>query len=129
MIAPSQRPQFRLGTYNNGQPYALARGRYAPRSRVEDRLRPTHAVVDLDDEQPTAGEFIARILRELKIRFYGRKSIKNYRTVLGGFLRWFGNRPQLITREDVRCYLEVVGRWRCGLVMGLSSHFGNSHSV
>ena len=84
MIAPSQRPQFRLGTYNNGQPYVVPRGRYAPRGRVEDRLRPSHAVVDLDREQPTAGEFITKILREMKIRFYGQKSIKNYRTVLIG---------------------------------------------
>ena len=108
MIAPPQRPHFRLGTYNNGQPYVVPRGRYAPRGRVEDRLRLSHAVVDLDREKPTAGEFIARVLREMKIRFYGQKSIKNYRTVLSGFLRWFGNRPDLITREDVRCYLEVL---------------------
>ena len=39
MIAPPPRPQFRLGTYNNGQPYVVPRGRYAPRGRVEDRLR------------------------------------------------------------------------------------------
>jgi site-specific recombinase XerD len=71
-------------------------------------LRLSHAVVDLDGEQPTAGEFIGKILREMKIRFYGVKSIRNYRTVLNGFLRWFGNRPDLITREDVRCYLEVL---------------------
>ncbi len=108
MIAPPPRPQFRLGTYNNGQPYVVPRGRYAPRGRVEDRLRLSHAVVDLDGEQPTAGEFIGKILREMKIRFYGVKSIRNYRTVLNGFLRWFGNRPDLITREDVRCYLEVL---------------------
>ncbi len=31
MIAPPQRPQFRLGTYDNGQPYVVPRGRYAPR--------------------------------------------------------------------------------------------------
>ena len=108
MIAPSQRPKFRLGTYNNGQPYVLPRGRYAPRGRVEDRWQPLHAVVDLDGEQPTASEFMSRILRELKIRFYKQPSIRSYRTILGNFLRWFGNRPHLITREDVRCYLEVL---------------------
>ena len=110
MIAPPPRPQFRLGTYNNGQPYVVPRGRYAPRGRVEDRLRPSHAVVDLDRQRLPPGEFIARILREMKIRFYGQKSVKNYRTVLSGFLRWFGNRPDLITREDVRCYLECYAR-------------------
>ena len=108
MIAPPQRPEFRLGTYNNGQPYVVPRGRYAPRGRVEDRLQPLHAVVDLDRERLPSGEFIASVLREIKIRFYRQKSIKNYRTVLSGFLRWFGNRPDLITREDVRCYLEVL---------------------
>ena len=85
---------------HTGQPYVVPRGRYAPRGRVEDRLRLSHAVVDLDGERPMPGEFIARILREMKIRFYGQKSVKNYRTVLSGFLRWFGHRPDLITRED-----------------------------
>ena len=108
MIARSRRPHFQLGTYNNGQPYVAARGRYAPRGRVEDRLRPSHAVIDFDQEMPTPGEFITRILREMKIRFYRQKTIKNYRHALSGFLRWFGNRPHLITREDVRCYLEVL---------------------
>ena len=76
--------------------------------RRAERLRPSHAVVDLDREHPTAGEFMSRILRELKIRFYKQPTIRSYRTILGNFLRWFGNRPHLITREDVRCYLEVL---------------------
>ena len=108
MVVISAQPRFRVGTYNNGQPYEPARGRFAPRGRVEDRLRRCHAVVDLDREMPTAGDFIVRILREMKIRFYRQKSMKNYRSALSGFLRWFGNRPHLITREDVRCFLEVL---------------------
>jgi hypothetical protein len=70
MVVISAQPRFRVGTYNNGQPYEPARGRFAPRGRVEDRLRRCHAVVDLDREMPTAGDFIVRILREMKIRFY-----------------------------------------------------------
>ena len=108
MVAISRQPRFHVGTYNNGPPYQPARGRYAPRRQVEDRLRRSHAVVDLDREMPTTGDFTYRILREMKIRFYRQKSMKNYRSALSGFLRWYGNRPHLITREDVRCYLEVL---------------------
>jgi site-specific recombinase XerD len=108
MVAISPRPRFRVGTYNNGQPYVQARGRYAPRKQVEDRQRRSHAVLDLDREMPTSGSFIHRILREMKIRFYQQKTMRNYRHALGGFLRWFGNRPHLVSREDVRCYLEVL---------------------
>ena len=36
MIA--ERRTFRVGTYNNGQPYSVPRGRYAPHGQIEDRL-------------------------------------------------------------------------------------------
>lgn len=99
---------FRVGTYNNGQPYIPARGRYAPRERVEDYLAPCHAVVDLPRHQPSAADFIRVIVREMKIRFYSQKSIKAYRCGLTGLLRWFGHPPHRLTREDVRCYLEFL---------------------
>ncbi len=101
-------PIRRFGTYNNGQPYLPARGRYAPRDRVEDRLAPTHAVVDLARQRPTAAEFVRVIVREMRIRFYQPKSIKAYRNALGGLLRWFGSLPHLLTREAVREYLELL---------------------
>ena len=48
------------------------------------------------------------ILRELRIRFYQPKTVKNCRTALTGLFRWFNAQPQLLTREDVREYLEVL---------------------
>ena len=99
MVVISRQPKFYVGTYNNGQPYQPARGRNAPRTQVEDRLRPSHAVVDLDREVPTAGDFSYRVLREMKIRFYQPSTLRNYRKSLTGLLRWFGNRPHLISKR------------------------------
>ncbi len=93
------------GTYNDGQPYRLARGRFAPRERVEDLLAASHAVVNLAGERSTGAEFLRRIVREMRIRFYQPKSVKSYRQALRGLLRWHGGRPDRITREDVREYL------------------------
>jgi hypothetical protein len=81
MIAvPSRR--FQVGTYNNGQPYIPARGRFALRERVEDHMALSHAVVDLPRQKPTAADFIRIIIREMRIRFYSQKSIKAYRSGL-----------------------------------------------
>jgi len=100
--------RFRPGTYNSGQPYAPARGRYAPRLQLENRLAPCHAVIDLPSEQPEAARFIDAIKREMKIRCYQRKTIKTYKNALRLLLGWFGGRPHQITREDVRVYLETL---------------------
>jgi integrase/recombinase XerD len=124
MIALPAPRQFRVGTYNNGQPYIPARGRYAPREQVEDRLAPSHAVVDLQRQRPTAADFVRAIVREMKIRFYSQKSIKAYRCGMTGLLRWFGHPPHLLTREDVRCYLEFLVDAGCG-----SSQVGNHLSA
>lgn len=91
-----------FSTYCSGKPYAPARGRYAPRIGVEDRLRATAPVVE---GCPTAGEFLRMIVRELKIRFYQAKTIKNYRNALRSFLHWYGGPPHRMTREDVREFL------------------------
>lgn len=97
------------GTYNNGQPYIPARGRNAPRQPVEDYYRSIgHAVVDLDRERPTRDEFLRKINREWKIRFYQRSSQRNYSRELRIFVDWFGNAPHLATREDVRDFLEFL---------------------
>ncbi|HJN66479.1 MAG: tyrosine-type recombinase/integrase [Pirellulales bacterium] len=100
--------RFRPGTYNSGQPYAPARGRYAPRLQLENRLAPCHAVIDLPSEQPEVARFIDAIKREMKIRCYQRKTIKTYKNALRLLLRWFGGPPHQITREDVRVYLETL---------------------
>ncbi len=108
MNSHSKNSKSHMGTYNNGQPYSAARGRYSPRRQVEDRLELTHAVVDLDIVKPHRGDFITKIVREMKIRFYKQKAIKTDRNTLTSFLRWFGNHPHLVTREDVRAYLEIL---------------------
>ena len=59
-------------------------------------------------QKPTAADFVRIIVREMKIRYYCQKSIKTYRNDLARLLRWFGNPPHLLTREDVRCYLEFL---------------------
>ncbi len=41
----------------------------------------------------------------MKIRFYRPKTIKAYRNALRSFLRWLGNQPHRVQREDVREYL------------------------
>ena len=99
---------FPVGTYNNGQPYTPARGRYAPRERVGDRLAATHAVVDLSRQRPSATDFLRAIVRELRIRFYQPKTVKAYRNALAALLRWFGGPPHGISRESVREYLETL---------------------
>lgn len=102
MIAPTVANRHVAASYPNGQPYALARGRYAPRFGLQDRLEPSAPVVQ---GCPTAGEFLKQIEREMRIRFYQPKTIRSYRSALRSFLRWFGSDPHQVTREDVREYL------------------------
>ena len=86
----------------SGLANVVVRGRYAPRQRVEDRLAYLPSVVG---GKPTANEFVSRIVREMQIRFYQPSSIKSYQAALRGLLRWFGQPPHRVTREDVREYL------------------------
>ena len=64
--------------------YQDARGRYAPRRRVEDQL---HAKISVVAGKPSADDFIRQIEREMRIRFYQPKTISNYRTALRNLLR------------------------------------------
>ena len=98
----------RWGTYNNGQPYIPARGRYAPRERVEDHFSCAHPVIRLPAERPSASRFLQVMVREYKIRCYRQSTIKSYRNTIRRFLRWFGAPPHRVTREDVRNYLEML---------------------
>jgi site-specific recombinase XerD len=98
----------RVNTYNNGQPYVPARGRYASRDAVEDYAAVAHPVLRLPADRPTADRFLQVIVRELKIRCYQQKTIKTYRNAVGKFLTWFGAMPHQVTREDVRNYLETL---------------------
>jgi Holliday junction resolvase RusA-like endonuclease len=56
-------------------------------------------VIDLTKERPTATAFLRASVREMKIRFYQPKTVKNYRTALTGILRWFNAPPHLLTRD------------------------------
>jgi len=92
----------RVSVYTNGQPYKPARGRFAPRAQVEDRLAVGSPVVQ---GRPTQGQFVRRVVDEMRLRFYKRKTIKAYRHAVVSFLRWFGAAPHLATHEDLRRYL------------------------
>lgn len=95
-------------TYVDGRLYRTVRGRHAPRAAIVDLAAPTHAVVELQRERIGADEFVRRIDRELKIRFYQPKTRKTYRTVLTTFFRFFGLPPHDVTREHIRQWLEVL---------------------
>lgn len=97
-----------MTTYVSGKAYRRPMGRYAPHVPIVDHLAPTHAVVDLRRERPSAADFQRRVDRELKIRFYQPQTRKSYRVVVAGFLRWLGRPPHTATREDVRDWLELL---------------------
>ena len=94
--------------YPDGRPYTRPRGRHTPQEAVIDKLDRRLAVIDLSRKRPTAPEFLRRIERELKIRFYQEATKRNYVSHLRSILRWFGEPPHLLTREDVREYLEYL---------------------
>ncbi|MCK6549220.1 tyrosine-type recombinase/integrase [Myxococcota bacterium] len=86
----------------------MPRGRAAPRRRVEDHSPDTWWVVDLDRDPVTPPEFVRRIGRELKIRFYARRTMHAYGRIIVSFLRWLNDGPAAATREHVRDYLELL---------------------
>ena len=92
-------------TYVGGQPYSPPRGRHAQRDDIEQMQPLTHSVTS---GRPTTKRFLHEIERELKIRFYTHNSVRNYISQLRSFLKWFGNEPNKVTREDIRCYMEIL---------------------
>ena len=95
----------RANTYNDGRDYFVARGRFSPRRPVEDRGSTIHPIIR---GFPTSEEFLSAVKREMKIRCYQRGSIKQYLSRLSSFLGWFGNRPNRVTIEAVREFLELL---------------------
>jgi integrase/recombinase XerD len=100
-------PDNRPPLYPDGKPFLPARGRFAPRGRFEDPSK-IGKVVDFDAEDPDAADFVRRIVRELRIRFYQQRSISAYKAALENFLRWFGRPPRDVDSEHVREFLEVL---------------------
>ena len=82
--------------------YPPARGRYAPRQLVENLYDVRVAIIR---GRPTAGEFISAVNREMRIRVYAPNTIKDYCNSLRRFLNWFGNKPHLVTRQDIQDFL------------------------
>lgn len=83
-----------------------ARGRYAPVPILEDRLALDRPLIDLSQEMPSPAAFVSEIGRELRLRFYQRKTVKLYDAALAAFLTFARRPPHAITRNDVRCFLE-----------------------
>lgn len=94
-------------TYNNGEPYRIARGMRADRSPVERLVTSIHPIVDLSRD-PGVEHFIRMVRRELKIRGYSQKSQTSYCSVLTSFLRWYCHAMCELTPDDVRDYLELL---------------------
>ncbi|MCC9657962.1 tyrosine-type recombinase/integrase [Rhodopirellula halodulae] len=93
--------------YSNGQPWRNARGRDAPRQAVETEFKAEHAVVNLST-QPPIPLVVKRLVRELRIRFYAVKTVKNYRSAWVRFFRWYRGPLDQIDQEDIREYLELL---------------------
>lgn len=95
---------YPIHTYNNGQPYRIAKGQNAPAKKIVWR----HSGHSIMTGRPTTAEFLEKIKRELKIRNYSRKTIKSYKSALRRFLAWLGIPPNRATIEHVREYLETL---------------------
>jgi integrase/recombinase XerD len=94
-------------TYNNGEPYRIARGQRSDRPPVEQLGTPIHPIIDLARD-PSVEHFIRVVRRELKIRGYSQKSQSSYCSVLNSFLKWYCHPLCEVTSEDVRDYLELL---------------------
>lgn len=94
--------------YSTGAPLVQAAGRYAPRRRVLARHAATRWVLDLREEEPDWPRFVEVVRRELRIRFYQRRTIDTYLGALDGFAAWAGGAPHELDREDVRGFLEEL---------------------
>lgn len=77
-----------------------AQGRYAPKDAVVDWV--SNQTVSVIQGTPNADDFLAAIIREMKIRYYQSASIKNYGNAIRGFLNWLCKPPHRATREDVQ---------------------------
>ena len=72
---------------------------------MEDRYSTVHPIIR---GFPTSEEFLVAVRREMKIRCYRKGSIKQYMSRLNCFLDWFGHRPNRVTVETVREFLELL---------------------
>jgi len=101
MVASQQQAPAR-GRYSNGQPYRIARGRHAPRTRLEDTGWVAPSIVS---GYPTSQQFLRAVVDEMRLRCYRPNTLSTYASALRRFLRWFGQPPHRATSNDVREYL------------------------
>jgi site-specific recombinase XerD len=94
--------------YSDGEYYVPARGRYAPKKRVEDASVAHPWVFVLGKDRPHAAELVRKLVREMKIRFYQPRTIRAYARALASFLRWLNAAPHEATREDIKDYIEFL---------------------
>ena len=83
-----------------------AQGRYAPKEKIVDWV--SNQSVSVIQGTPNADDFLAAIIREMKIRFYQKNTIRNYSNAIRGFLNWLCKPPHRATSEDVREYLAFL---------------------
>ena len=95
---------YPIHTYNNGQPYSTPKGHNAPTDRIVVR-RSGHPILT---GRPSSEEFLSKVKRELKIRYYSSRTIKAYLSALRKFLFWVGMPPNKVTNEHVRQFLEFI---------------------
>ena len=72
---------------------------------MEDHCRSCHPIIQ---GRPSAETFLNVVRQEMKIRCYRKGSIKQYMSRLNCFLDWFGHRPNRVTVETVREFLELL---------------------
>jgi site-specific recombinase XerD len=94
----------RVTSYDSGDPYSPPRGRRAPLAPGLERAVPP-PVVDVLRERPGWTELWGLVERELRIRYYQPRSVKNYRTALRALAVRFRRPPHELTSEDVRDHL------------------------
>ena len=81
------------------------RGRKAERPELVD----THRIkTPLREGVLTIDQFISEVVAEMKIRMYSPNTIKNYRSQLVAFFRWFDNGLNRVRRGHVREYLLLL---------------------
>lgn len=101
-------------SYPLGGFYRPPYGSTAPRAKLVDLAEPAPIAINILRDKPPPRKLVRFVVREMRLRFYRRRSIKHYRNCLINFLRWFGGKPHEVAKEDVRQFLEFLVDGRAG---------------